>query len=64
MADALSRAAESEGARFPERFAVVEVPGNRNYRMITDTTTGKTTEVNLTCFGSVRRVLAELFPDD
>lgn len=58
----MARAAESEGARFPARFTV-SAGDNRNYRMITDTTTGKTTEVDLTCFGAVRRVLRELFPD-
>lgn len=62
VAAALARAFQSEGAKLPKRFTV-----NGEERIpviITDTQTGRTSEMMPSCFGTVRRVLSELFPDE
>lgn len=62
MGDALNRAADASPA-LPSRFTETAPQGTGIYRTITDTETGRSSEVMLTCLGTVRRVLSELFPD-
>lgn len=64
VGEALTRAAATEGARLPPRFTDEPSPDVPQARRVTDKQTGYYTDVSLSCFGTFRRAMADLFPDE